>query len=362
MSSRACALDNELAGNVVDICPVGALLDKDFLMTMRVWNLTRTAGIDGITASGDNLSVETNEGKVYRFKPRTNMEVNRWWTSDEIRYGWKFVHSPDRFDTPMRRTHGVLEACGWEQAYRSVEKRLGSGGEDSREGELLAVISPMLPSEEAYLLGRLALKLAPSAKLAVGPVPVDGENKEFPGGYTVVAEKAPNARGVRLALEQLVDAEAILDADAAQELLAAGGVGRVLLTGNYPSEWATPAFRSALQKAEAFTVLIDTLPGGLTERDEVDVLLPGSTWLEKAGSFVNHHDRMQSFDAALTPREGSRPEGRIAMELLALLDGEKAAKYDAAKVRAELGGAFVEDIHAPVGEAVRTSDVEYVAL
>ena len=89
------ALDNELAGNVVDICPVGALLDKDFLMTMRVWNLTRTASIDGITASGDNLSVETNEGKVYRFKPRTNMEVNRWWTSDEIRYGWKFVHAEE---------------------------------------------------------------------------------------------------------------------------------------------------------------------------------------------------------------------------------------------------------------------------
>ena len=351
------ALDNEMAGNVVDICPVGALLDKDFLMTMRVWNLTRTAGIDGITASGDNLSVETNEGKVYRFKPRTNMEVNRWWTSDEIRYGWKFVHSAERFDTPMRRTHGVLEACGWEQAYRSVEKRLGEG-----EGELLAVISPMLPSEEAYLLGRLALKLAPSAKLAVGPVPVDGENKEFPGGYTVVAEKAPNARGVRLALEQLVDAEAILAADAAQELLGSGGVGRVLLTGNYPSEWATPAFRSALQKAEAFTVLIDTLPGGLTERDEVDVLLPGSTWLEKAGSFVNHQGRMQSFEAALSPREGSRPEGRIAMELLASLDGEKAPKYDAAKVRAELGGRFVEELHAPEGEAVLTSDVEYVAL
>ncbi|MEM1213076.1 MAG: 2Fe-2S iron-sulfur cluster-binding protein, partial [Planctomycetota bacterium] len=83
-------LDNELSANVIDICPVGAFLDKDFLMSMRVWNLTRTNTIDGITASGDNLSAQTNDGKVYRIKPRTNMDVNQWWTSDEIRYGWKF--------------------------------------------------------------------------------------------------------------------------------------------------------------------------------------------------------------------------------------------------------------------------------
>ncbi|BAM04506.1 molybdopterin-dependent oxidoreductase [Phycisphaera mikurensis] len=351
------ALDNELAGNVVDICPVGALLDKDFLMTMRVWNLTRTASIDGITASGDNLSVETNEGKVYRFKPRTNMDVNRWWTSDEIRYGWKFVHSEERFAKPMRRTHGVLEACDWEQAYRTTRKRLGEG-----DGDLLAIISPMLPSEEAYLLGRLALKLAPAAKLAIGPVPVDGEDKSFPGGYTVVAEKAPNARGVRRALERLVDADDVLDAAAAEDLLGSGSVGRVLLTGNYPSAWATPRLRSVLQKSEAFTVLIDTLPSGLTERDEVDVLLPGCTWLEKEGSFENHRHRMQSFEAALAPREGARPEGRIALELLGLLDGEKAARYDAQKVRAEMGGAFLDEVHGPEGDAVLTSDVEYVAL
>lgn len=362
------ALDNELAGNVVDICPVGALLDKDFLMTMRVWNLTRTASIDGVTASGDNLSVETNEGKVYRFKPRTNMDVNLWWTSDEIRYSWKFVHSPDRFTKPMRRTHGVLEACDWEQAHRTVVRRLAAAGSATGagaglgEGELLVVLSPMLPSEEAHLLAKLALKLAPSAKLAIGPVPIDGEDKTFPGDYTVLAEKAPNARGVRRALEQLVDADAILDADGAEELLAGGSIGRVLLTGNYPSEWVTPAFRAALQKAEAFTVLIDTLPTGLTERDEVDVVLPGSTWLEKAGCFENHRGRLQSFEAALPPLEGTRPEGRIALELLALLDGGRAAKYDAEKIRAEMGGAFVDEVYGPEGEAVLTSDVEYVEL
>ena len=90
------AINNELSGNVVDICPVGALLDKDFLFQQRVWFLKKTPSIDGLTASGDNISVEHNEGRIYRFKPRANAEVNQWWITDEVRYGWKFVHREDR--------------------------------------------------------------------------------------------------------------------------------------------------------------------------------------------------------------------------------------------------------------------------
>jgi len=104
------ALDNELSGNVVDICPVGALLDKDFLFTQRVWDLKETASIDGLTASGDNISIHHNEGKVYRVKPRTNLEVNKWWISDEIRYDWKFVHSDERLAQTKRRQLGEMMA------------------------------------------------------------------------------------------------------------------------------------------------------------------------------------------------------------------------------------------------------------
>src|SRR5438552_3955448 len=89
-------VNNPLAGNVVDLCPVGALLDKDFLFTQRVWFVQTTPSIDPLTASGDNIWIEHNEGKVYRIKPRTNMAVNRWWITDEVRYGWKFVHSESR--------------------------------------------------------------------------------------------------------------------------------------------------------------------------------------------------------------------------------------------------------------------------
>src|SRR5687768_6387176 len=111
------SVDNELSANVIDLCPVGALLDKDFLFTQRVWFLSGTPSIDGITAGGDNIRIDHNEGKIYRIKPRYNPQVNKWWISDEIRYGWKFVHSEQRLRMPARQQHGGPIETDWAQAY-----------------------------------------------------------------------------------------------------------------------------------------------------------------------------------------------------------------------------------------------------
>jgi len=129
--------------------------------------------------------------------------VNKWWITDEVRYGWKFVHSEDRLREPsvLLNVEDAVEPRGtvdWAEAYAGTLEGLRREMEGGRLG---LVVSPMLSCEEAYLLGRLALSLDPQAVLAVGPVPRLGEDKTFPGGYTIYAEKAPNARGVRRALE-----------------------------------------------------------------------------------------------------------------------------------------------------------------
>jgi len=350
-------LDNELSGNVIDICPVGALLDKDFLMTMRVWNLKRTPSIDGITASGDNISIETNEGRIYRIKPRTNMEVNTWWTSDEIRFGWKFVHDENRFRSPMKQAanNAGLEECDWNRAYAEIKRGLEQVVADKGQGSVALMVSPMLPCEEAYLLGKLAVAVDPDATLALGPVPIKGQDKTFPGGYTVYAEKAPNARGVRRALGQLT--ENILSFEALLE--QKDGLYGLILTGNYPSAWATDEVLG-LADAAGFTVLIDTLPNALTEK--ADVLLPGATWAEKAGTFENIQHRLQSFEQAIPVIELAKPEGQIALDLLAAFGQAPRQRYDDAAVRREMGDAFVSDVHHPQVPGRRVSDVEYVEL
>lgn len=344
-------LDNELSGNVVDICPVGALLDKDFLFSQRVWFMSKTPSIDGITASGDNISVEYNEGRIYRVKPRTNLEVNKWWISDEIRYGWKFVHSDDRLRMPRRQQYGAPVDCDWAKAYDIAVEGLKQAADG---GRIALLVSPMLPCEEAFLLGKLARGLDPNAILGIGPVPFVGENKTFPGGYTIYAEKAPNARGVRRALELL--SSEVLDFDAFVKKV--GEAHAVIVTGNYPSAWAPRNLIDALKKK--FVVLIDTLPNELTA--QVDVLLPGATWTEKSGSFENVNNRLQSFQQAIPAIEFAKPEGQIALDLAAQCGLGDNAVYDAAAVREQMGGVFVTDVHHPSRQSRRTSDMELVVL
>lgn len=352
-------LDNELSGNVADICPVGALLDKDFLMSMRVWNLEKSASIDGITASGDNISIETNDGKIYRVKPRTNLELNKWWISDEIRYGWKFVQDEERFRSPTQKVHGVHEECDWNVAYGKVIDQFKHITETKGEGSLAAMISPMLPSEEAYLLGKLILGLDPQATLGIGPVPVNGEDKTFPGGYTIYAEKAPNKRGVRRALELLVSEPTdVLDFDDFVTAIADDRTHGLLLTGNYPTAWPTEQLINATKGK--VNVLIDTLPSALSEK--ADVVLPGATWTEKDGIFENHAGRLQSFEAAIPVIELAKTEGQIALDLMGAAELQPRQGLDLEQTRLEMGGVFVNEVHHPKQTEASMSDMEYVQL
>lgn len=347
-------LDNEMSGNVVDICPVGALLDKDFLFSQRVWFLRQTPSIDGITASGDNLWIHHNEGRIHRLKPRTNLDVNQWWISDEIRYGWKFVHSDERLTSPKRRVYNVLENCDWRRAYEEIAAKLKKTTADFGAGSLALLVSPMLSCEEAYLLDKLIAALDDQAIVGVGPVPTQGEDRTFPGGYTLYAEKCPNARGVRTALEKAV--AKVLDFNAFCK--AIGGAQAVVLTGNYPSAWTTPELIKAVKGK--FSVLIDTLPNDLT--DAAGVLLPGATWTEKAGTFQNATGRIQAFEQAVPVIELAKPEGQIALDLLATCELADRCIYDAARVRCEMGDQFVSDVHIPRRVDHKQPDMQYVEL
>ena len=85
---------NPLAGNVVDICPVGALLDKDFLHKQRVWFLSKHDSVCTRCSTGCNISAEENKGRLWRFKPRSNPHVNDYWICDEGRYSYKAANDP----------------------------------------------------------------------------------------------------------------------------------------------------------------------------------------------------------------------------------------------------------------------------
>ncbi|MDA1007884.1 MAG: 2Fe-2S iron-sulfur cluster-binding protein [Planctomycetota bacterium] len=365
------ALDNELASNVIDLCPVGALLDKDFLFQQRVWFLKKTPSIDGITASGDNISVEHNEGQVYRFKPRTNREVNQWWITDEVRYGWKFVHAENRLLIPMirgREAKGEHDApLEWHDAMRSAHELCA--GAVSRGGHLGLLVSPMLSCEDAFLLVHAILAMDPNALIGVGPIPSRGEDKVFPNGFKVYAEKAPNARGVRRVAEAVsnnIQGRKTSPVLTAEQFLAAMKVDvmhAVVVTGNYPTAWATNEWSTAL-KAIPF-VLIDTLPSALLY--DAAVVLPSATWVEKHGSFENANGRLQAFDKAIDPIHFARTESQIAIDLDALHRGTISHACDVEAIRVEMATvagleSFGRALNRPAAAIAAESDMVYVEL
>ncbi len=360
------ALNNELAGNVVDLCPVGALLDKDFLFQQRVWFLKKTPSIDGITASGDNISVEHNDGRVYRIKPRVNEAVNKWWITDEVRYGWKFVHSESRITMPAIKGKPAFDALkpmeAWRDATAAVENAMKALTASKKNLALL--VSPMLSCEDAYHLARYALKVDPEAMLAIGPVPFLGEDKTFPGGFTIRAEKAPNARGVRRVLEALAGGKPVANAQGFESALASGKFAAAIVTGNYPSDWVTPSLLKALSGLTT-VVAIDTLANAVTAM--ASVVLPGAVWIEKAGSFENANSRLQAFEKAIDPIEHAKSEAQIALNLLGARIGKPAADYCPATTRSEMSKVAGLDsmsnaLHAPEHSETVESDMQMVEL
>ena len=314
-------LDNPLASNVIDLCPVGSLLDKDFLFSQRVWFLKKTAGIDPLTSSGDNIWVEHNQGRLYRIKPRTNMEINTWWITDEVRYGWHFVHSDERLVEPMRREHGMMVEASWSRAYGQAIDTLLESKKAGKKNAM--VVSATLTSEEAFCLVKAARMIDEDVELFLGPIPVDGEDTEYPNPqhdkpFTLRAEKVPNKRGIERVLGELGGYKEF------DTFVRRGSeYGAVVLSANFPSAWVTDALVDAI--ASSKLILIDTLKSVLCTKAEV--VLPASTFAEKAGSFENCNGVIQHFDQAIPNQHLSKCEGQIGLDLIELAAGGRLEEH-----------------------------------
>lgn len=317
-------IDNPLASNVVDLCPVGSLLDKDFLFSQRVWFLKKSAGIDPFTSSGDNLWVEHNQGRLYRIKPRTNMDINTWWITDEVRYGWKFVHSDARLANPMRREHGMMVDASWSRSLgQAIDAMLGA----KEEGKKTAlVVSATLTTEEAFALVKAARMIDEDVELFLGPIPVDGEDVEFPNPqhdkpFMQRAEKVPNRKGVERVLGAMSNGGSYKEYDTF--VRRADEYGAVMMTANFPSAWVTDALVDAVDGIKL--ILIDTTSSALCRKAEV--VLPSSSFAEKAGTFENCNGIMQHFDQGIPNQHQSKSEGQIALDLIELVAGGSLVEH-----------------------------------
>jgi len=300
-------LDNSLSGNVVDLCPVGALGDKDFLYRQRVWFMRRHRGVCTGCATGCSIWVEENQDRIYRLKPRENPHLNQWWICNEGRYGYAHVHDPRRLLRPQRRDGRSWIDLDWSGLPGELAQRLRAAG------RLAGVLSPFLTVEEAYLLCKFLRTLDDQALLASGPIPVNGEDERFPKGFRILAEKCPNRCGVEAVIAHFTGRVATFE-----ELLAELDQGKIhgaWVAGAYKSDWIDEPCARRFDRLELLVVQ-DLFPSPLLQH--ATYVLPAAAFAERAGSYVNHGDRLQTADWAIRPPSGLRTEGSLYWELLGM--------------------------------------------
>jgi NADH-quinone oxidoreductase subunit G len=137
-------LDSNLQGNIIDLCPVGALTSKPYAFTARSWELKKTETIDVMDGLGSNIRVDTKGREVMRILPRNHDGVNEEWISDKTRFVWDGLRR-QRLDTPYIRVGGKLRAVGWDQALQTAAKAI-------RGKKVAALVGDLAPVEAIYAL------------------------------------------------------------------------------------------------------------------------------------------------------------------------------------------------------------------
>lgn len=337
-------LDNKLASNVVDLCPVGALCSNDFLYKHRVWNLKTVDSVCPDCSTGCSVHVDGNKNIVYRLRPRENPKAQGHFMCDEGRLGYHYVNSKDRYLRPMKREAGTLKPVAYNEALNAVRSSLKEAVAKNAFG-VVAVLSPFLTCEEAYLLAKYIKSLAKAAQLALGPVPVVGEDDTYPKDrrgkptqpvkFTIRAEKCPNRKGVEKVLEHFQGK--VIGFDDVVKQAGDGKLELVYLAASYPPRgdgWMGAAQAEALKKVGT-VVLQDLHPSAASE--VAHVVLPGGAFAEKDGTFVNHAGLAQTLKWAVTPSGECRADGQVFLDLMGrpgLLHAATLRKELAAEVKA----------------------------
>lgn len=280
-------LDNPYSMNVVDICPVGALTSRDFRFKKRVWFLeSRESLCPGCSrCCAIHVDYDPRENRIYRLRPRKNLWVNQYWMCDDGRYTYRRTQEKRLLTA---RISG--KECSMKEAISRAQELLLST--TRRGGTVGIVLSPSLTLEELYLL-RLAGERFKARFMVGEDFRVEDGYRVKEDDFLIEGDKHPNRKGV----EWLFGKELSGTLEGCEILIVLGRSYRDL-----GKTLSSPAL--------VITPWVDPYPR------EPEVLLPGLTSFEKAGSFLNFQGILQGFGAVLNPPPGIPGERETLRELL----------------------------------------------
>jgi NADH-quinone oxidoreductase subunit G len=326
---------NVWADNVVDICPVGALVSKDFLHKARAWDLDRTPSICPNCTQGCNISLNTRDNQVMRMKPRPNEEVNGYWMCDYGRLNYEWINRTGRIEAPLVRDGDRLVPTSWSDALVKL-----SEAAQGVQGGAHAVVSPFLGNEDLGAARRLVDALGGGSGVFRTEQSDEVELPGFPQ-LKLRQDRAANVKGAELfGFTRTGDASG---QGGLEE--AASHTGVLLVLGDdlqdAPADFGANA---------SLYIYVGHVAGPAARN--AHVILPATTFAEMEGSFTNVEHRVQRFWPALQVPGMARPAWQILGVLLAGIRGENAPATPAdafallGEVRAEFAGLSFADLGA----------------
>ncbi len=304
-------LDNPYSANVVDVCPVGALTNKDFRFKARVWYLEKTESVCTRCATGCNIDVYHRRGQMYRFRPRSNPEVNQYWMCDEGRLWYKELQKEGRFMRPLIAEQDGFVTATWDRAIGATAKAITEAKAQHGANAVAGIIGAKATNEEAYLLTRLLKEqVGTNCFAGFSWAPADAFHDDF----LIHADKNPNSRGLQ-ALGMLNGGPSSAD------VLAAAEKGEVKVLVVFAADLTTAFAQEQLDAAlsNVRVIVCDTDLNGMT--DYADVVLPIGAAPETDGSLTNAAGRVQRIKQAFPPPQQAKPGWEALATLGAKLGG-----------------------------------------
>jgi NADH-quinone oxidoreductase subunit G len=316
-----------LSGNLMDVCPVGALTTKDYRFKSRPWdNPTAADTICTLCSKGCNTTFwikakpEWARGaRLARVTPRFNPDVNGYWMCDIGRFEYHWVEGDGRLRQPLIRTAGGSQDAPWNDALREVARRLSAATRtDPRSARFL--VSAHASNEEMFLVANLARQLELPAPVASW----QAREKRQPATsqFTIPAQDAPNVRGARdLGLTTVETPGGSADLSELRRAVESGDVSFVFVLDPGPAgsigalDWMIEARRAGTLATLIVQATVDSALGRAA-----DVVLPGACFVEKDGSYTNDHGRVQGGSRVLDPVGDALEDWEILTRLAELVE------------------------------------------
>ena len=290
--------------NAVDLCPVGALTSRDFRFRMRSWFLSETKSICPGCATGCNIIIHSRDKQIYRLKPRENDNVNSVWMCDYGRLNYKWVNAQNRLTHVFaENTDGTQVESDW----LSTLKKIISVLEKTPPKTTAILVSSRLSTEEIYLISKLAKRL----DAFTDSISHLGEGDSF----LLNKDLTPNSKAIQIfKLASKTPGDRIAEIS---KNIDEGKIRNLLVFGEDPIKSGIAP--GILGRLDLF-VICDILVNPSSK--EAQYLLPGASFAEKQGTFINAQGRVQRFGKAFSPIGDARPEYWILANILTKITQE----------------------------------------